>query len=236
MEKTRIHSTESFGSVDGPGVRFIVFTQGCFLKCKYCHNRDTWSYTDGYEVTTKEIFDEILKYKNYIMPSGGVTISGGEPLLHIPFITELFKMLKKENIHTCIDTSGMVKITPELKELLKYTDLILLDIKHIDNEKCIDLVGLPNKLELNFARYLSDNNIKMWVRQVLVPEYTDNENDLKRLKEFIDSLNNVEKIELLPYQNLGKYKWDVLNIEYPLKDLKPPSLEEIKKAKHILGI
>ena len=159
MKTARIHSTESLGAVDGPGLRFIIFMQGCLLKCKYCHNRDTWELNKGNEKTVDECFNEILKYKNYIQPSGGVTISGGEPLLQADFIIDLFKKLKKENIHTCIDTSGMFAINDKIKELLSLTDLVLLDIKHIDSKKCKDLVGFENKLELEFAKYLSDNNI-----------------------------------------------------------------------------
>ena len=136
MKTARIHSTESLGAVDGPGLRFIIFMQGCLLKCKYCHNRDTWELNKGNEKTVDECFQEILKYKNYIQSSGGVTISGGEPLLQADFIIELFKKLKKENIHTCIDTSGMFAINDKIKELLSLTDLVLLDIKHIDSQKC----------------------------------------------------------------------------------------------------
>ena len=200
----KVHSVESFGTVDGPGIRFVLFLQGCHLECKYCHNRDTWDINEGHYQSLDEIFDKIMRYKNYIYPRGGVTISGGEPLLQHKFIYELFSKLKKEDIHTCIDTSGMVVITDEIKELLEVTDLVLLDIKHIDDKKCKELVGRSNKLELNFARYLSDNNIPMWIRQVLVPGYTDDENDLLKLKDFIDSLKTVQRVELLPYHNIRR--------------------------------
>ena len=223
MKTARIHSTESLGAVDGPGLRFIIFMQGCLLKCKYCHNRDTWELNKGNEKTVDECFQEILKYKNYIQSSGGVTISGGEPLLQADFIIELFKKLKKENIHTCIDTSGMFAINDKIKELLSLTDLLLLDIKHIDSQKCK-------------AKYLSDNNIDMWIRQVFIPGYTDDESDLKNLKKFIDTLKTVKRVELLPYDNLGRYKWETLGLEYPMKDVKLPTLEEIQKAKEILNI
>lgn len=165
----KVHSVESFGTVDGPGIRFVLFLQGCHLQCKYCHNRDTWDINGGKYKSLDEIFDKIIRYKNYIFPNGGVTISGGEPLLQVKFLIELFTKLKDLNIHTCIDTSGMVTITEDIKKLLTLTDLVLLDIKHINNEKCIKLVGKSNKLELEFARYLSDNNIPIWIRQVLVP-------------------------------------------------------------------
>lgn len=165
----KVHSIESFGTVDGPGIRFVLFLQGCHLECKYCHNRDTWDINGGTYKSLDEIFDKILRYKNYIYPNGGVTVTGGEPLLQSKFIYELFLKLKEHKIHTCIDTSGMVAITPDIKKVLNLTDLVLLDIKHIDEKKCIDLVGKSNKLELDFARFLSDNGIYMWIRQVLVP-------------------------------------------------------------------
>ncbi|MBO4293289.1 MAG: pyruvate formate lyase-activating protein [Clostridia bacterium] len=231
-----IHSFETFGTVDGPGIRFIFFMQGCALRCKYCHNRDTWRRNGGKKLSVDELIEKILKYKNYISPNGGVTASGGEPLLQAPFLIELFKQLKKEGIHTCIDTSGMFAITDEIKELLSLTDLVLLDIKHIDDNKCKDLVGVSNKLELEFAKYLSDNGNKMWIRQVLVPGYTDDEEDLLRLKEFLSTLKTVEKVELLPYHNMGKYKWSDLGVEYDLENVKPATQEDVDRAKKILGI
>ena len=203
----KVHSIESFGTVDGPGIRFVLFLQGCSLKCKYCHNRDTWDINGGEFKSLDEIFEKILRYKNYIFPKGGVTITGGEPLLQYEFLIQLFKKLKKENIHTCIDTSGMVTINDKMKELIDLTDLFLLDIKHINPEKCKDLVGVSNKKELEFAKYLSDNGTHMWIRQVLIPGYTDDEHDLLKLKDFISTLKTVDKIEILPYHNMGKYKW-----------------------------
>lgn len=233
----RIHSMESFGTVDGPGIRFVLFLQGCHLKCKYCHNRDTWDINGGEEKTLEEIIEKIKNYKNYITISGGgVTVTGGEPLLQVKFLIELFKELKKENIHTCIDTSGMVNITDDIKELLQYTDLVLLDIKHIDDEKCKNLVGVSNKKELEFARYLSDNNIKMWIRQVLVPGYTDDEKDLLKLKEFIGTLKTVEKIQILKYHSMGKYKWEKLGLKYSLEGVRDATVEDEERAKKILQI
>ncbi len=232
----KIHSFESFGTVDGPGIRYVIFLQGCHLKCKYCHNRDTWDINGGYYSSLDEILNKIENYKNYIMPNGGVTVTGGEPLLQVHFLIELFKKLKEKNIHTCIDTSGMVDITEDIKTLLNYTDLVLLDIKHIDPIKCKNLVGVSNERELQFAEYLSQNNIDMWIRQVLIPGYTDDENDLKKLKSFIDKLNSVKKVELLPYHNMGEYKWKKLGLNYDFKDVKVPTAEEVKKSKQILGI
>ena len=232
----KVHSIESFGAVDGPGIRFVLFLQGCNLECKYCHNRDTWDINSGKYESLDNIFNKIVRYKNYICPNGGVTVTGGEPLLQVKFLIELFKKLKEENIHTCIDTSGMVAITDDIKELLKYTDLVLLDIKHIDDKKCKELVGRSNKLELEFAKYLSDNNIKMWIRQVLVPGFTDDKEDLLKLKSFINSLQTVEKTELLPYHNIGEFKWEKLGLDYPLEGIRQANDEDIKRAKEILGI
>lgn len=207
----RIHSVETLGTVDGPGIRFVVFMQGCPLKCKYCHNRDTWEINTGKTFTTDELVKKILRSKSYFEASGGgVTVSGGEPLLQVEFVTELFKKLKELNIHTALDTAGSLPINDKIKWLLKYTDLVLLDIKHIDEEKCIDLIGTSNKNNLNFAKYLSNNRIPMWIRQVLVPGITDDEQDLLKLKEFISNLNSVKKVEILPYHNLGKFKWEKL--------------------------
>ena len=233
----RIHSLETFGTVDGPGIRFVVFMQGCSLKCKYCHNRDTWDMNAGFECSVPELIEQIMRYKSYIDTSdGGVTISGGEPLLQLDFLIELFKKLKKLKFHTAIDTSGIVPISPKVEELLSYTDLVLLDIKHIDNDKCINLTGHSNKNTLAFARYLSDNDIPIWIRQVLVPGYTDDEEDLLKLKEFTDSLNTVKRIEILPYHNMGKFKWEELGQEYPLEDVPLPNKEQVDKAKELLGI
>lgn len=233
----KVHSMESFGTVDGPGIRFVLFLQGCNLQCKYCHNRDTWDINGGKYKSIDEIIEKVKNYKNYITFSGGgVTVTGGEPLLQAKFLIEFFKKLKQEKIHTCIDTSGMVGITEDIRELLKYTDLVLLDIKHIDSDKCKELVGVPNKREIEFARYLSDNNIKMWIRQVLVPGYTDEEQDLLKLKKFISSLKTVEKVQILPYHSLGKYKWDKLKVEYLLDGVRDANKEDVNRAKRILGI
>lgn len=231
----KIHSVESFGTVDGPGIRFVLFLQGCHLKCKYCHNRDTWDMKSGENILLDDIFKKIKRYKNYMtLSGGGVTVTGGEPLLQVKFLIELFKKLKEEKIHTCIDTSGIVDISEDIKELLKYTDLVLLDIKHIDDEKCKNLVGFSNKKELEFARYLSDNDIKIWIRQVLIPGYTDDEKDLIKLKEFINTLKTVEKVEVLPYHNMGKFKWENVGAKYEFEDVRPANQEDVKRAKKIL--
>ena len=232
----KVHSVESFGTVDGPGIRFVLFMQGCHLRCKYCHNRDSWDIKGGQYKSLNEVFDKIIRYKEYICPNGGVTISGGEPLLQYEFLIELFKKLKKEKIHTCIDTSGMVIINDKIKELIDLTDLFLLDIKHINPEKAEKLVGFSNEKELDFARYLSYNRKHMWIRQVLVPGYTDDKEDLLKLKEFIDTLKTVDKVEILPYHSMGKYKWKELGFKYELEDVRDATEEDVKKAKEILLI
>ena len=233
----RIHSFETFGAVDGPGIRYIIFFQGCHLQCKYCQNRDTWDTTQGTLYTVNDLVTKILRYKNYFLSSGGgVTVSGGEPLLQADFIIELFKELKKHNISTAIDTSGIIKINDKIKELINLTDLFLLDIKCINDEICKDLTGVSNKLELEFAKYLSDNNKDIWIRQVLVPGYTDNPNDLYDLKQFLDTLKTVKRIDILPYHDLGKFKWENLNLKYPLEGVRTANNEDVTKAKKILGI
>ena len=232
----KVHSVESFGAVDGPGIRYVLFLQGCHLQCKYCHNRDTWDMNGGKYKSLDDIYDSILRYKNYIVPNGGVTVSGGEPLLQVKFLIELFTKLKKQKIHTCIDTSGMVSLTDDIKKVLKLTDLVLLDIKHIDDEKCKDLVGRSNKLELEFAKYLSDNNIPVWIRQVLIPGYTDDEEDLLKLKDFLSTLNNVKKVEFLPYHSMGEFKWKELGFKYELEDVRDATSEDVDRAKRTLGI
>ena len=235
--KARIHSFESFGTVDGPGIRFVVFMQGCALKCKYCHNRDTWDLCGGTEYTLEEILTRIKKYKNYFIPSGGgVTFSGGEPLLQLKFLLEIIPILKKEGIHVAIDTSGSFNLTEDIKKVINLADLFLLDIKCINDEICKDLTGVSNKKELAFARYLSDINKPMWIRQVLVPGITDKEDDLLKLKDFINSLNSVEKVEILPYHDMGKFKWEKLGFKYPLEGVPVATSEDVLRAKKILGI
>ena len=230
----KVHSIESFGTVDGPGIRFVLFLQGCSLKCKYCHNRDTWDINSGEYKSLDDIVQKVLRYKNYIK-NGGVTITGGEPLLQYKFLIEFFKKLKEYHIHTCIDTSGMVPLTDDIKELINLTDLFLLDIKHIDPEKCKNLVGFSNEKELAFAKYLSDNNKHMWIRQVLIPTITDDENDLIKLKNFVNSLKTVDKFEFLPYHTMGEYKWKKLGFEYELKDIPAATSADVDRAYKLMS-
>ena len=217
-----VHSFETFTTVDGPGIRFILFLSNCPLRCKYCHNPDTWA-CKGKEYSVDDIVNEILKYKNYYK-NGGVTISGGEPLLQIDFVIEIFKKLKKYNMHTAIDTSGItfnVNQIEKFDELNKYTDLYLLDIKEIDEKKHIELTGKSNK--------------KVWIRHVIVPTINLDKEDLIKTKEFIDTLNNVERVDVLPYHTLGVHKYKDLGLKYPLEGVRTPTSEEIKFAKEILG-
>lgn len=232
-----VHSIESFGTVDGPGIRFVIFLQGCILKCKYCHNRDTWAPCIGTKYNSQELLDKIMRYKTYFESSnGGVTVSGGEPLLQAKFLIELFKKLKDNGIHTAIDTSGALEIADDIKELLKYTDLVLLDIKHIDDKKCIELTSRTNKYNLEFARYLDSINKDVWIRQVIVPTITDDEDDLIKLREFLKTLHNVKNVELFPYHDMGKFKWEELGEKYPLENVRVANDEDIKRAKEILQI
>lgn len=233
----RVHSFETFGAVDGPGIRFVIFMQGCSLQCKYCQNRDTWETNAGNQYSAEELLNKILKYKNYFLASGGgVTVSGGEPLLQYKFLIELFTLLKKENIHTAIDTSGNVDLTDDMKKLIDLTDLFLLDIKCINDEICKKLTGVSNKKELAFAKYLSSINKPTWIRQVIVPTITDRTEDLLALKDFLSTLTNVEKIELLPYHDLGKSKWIKLGLKYELENIRVANNNDIEYAKRILGI
>lgn len=232
----RIHSIETFGTVDGPGIRFVLFLKGCPLRCLYCHNPDTWSTYGSNCLESNEIITRVLKYKNYYK-NGGLTISGGEPLLQIDFLIEVCRLAKENNIHTAIDTSGCTfdkDNTSKFDQLIKYVDLFLLDIKHIDDSKCIKLTGHSNKNTLEFAKYLDLNKKKVWIRQVLVPGYTSSIEDLKKTRQFIETLSNVDKIEVLPYHTMGEVKYKNLNIDYPLKGVNPPSKELIETANKIL--
>lgn len=229
-----IHSYESFGTVDGPGIRFVIFLQGCPLRCKFCHNPDTWSTeTEKIKESAQDVFKRIVKYKRYFGKKGGVTVSGGEPLLQADFILELFKLCKKEGIHTAIDTSGYI-FNDKTKEVLEYTDLVLLDIKAIDEKVYKELTGTELKNTLNFAEYLNSINKKTWIRHVVVPKITDDDNLLKRLADYIATLNNIEKVEVLPYHRLGEFKYKKMGIKYALEGIEELSAERFENAKSIL--
>lgn len=238
----KIHSFFAGGTVDGPGIRFVIFLKGCPLRCKYCHNPDTWTQENALEYSVSDVTMQALKYKGYFENGGGVTVTGGEPLMQIDFVIELFKELKKKKIHTALDTSGIIfneeneNVMEKINELIKYTDLVLLDIKHIDNDKHLELTGKPNTNILKFAKYLSDKNIHMWIRHVLVPGITLNDEYLLKTKEFIDTLNTVDKIEVLPYHTMGIVKYQNLGLKYPLEGVNPPTREEVRHAKYLLGV
>ena len=269
-----VHSTESFGAVDGPGIRFVVFLQGCKMRCKYCHNPETWILVTDYSKlysdetsdaereelekkieentkllkdkgvkiearTPEDLLKQALRYKPYWKNGGGITVSGGEALLQMDFLIEFFKLAKAEGIHTTIDTAGNPFTREEpffskFNELMNLTDLFLLDIKQINDDKHRDLTGFSNSNILDLAQYLSDQGKHMWIRHVLVPTITTDEDDLRKTKEFIDTLKTVDKVEVLPYHKLGIPEWERLGIPYKLEGIDPPTDEEQKLAKSIL--
>lgn len=231
----RIHSFETFGTLDGPGIRFVIFLQGCPLRCIYCHNRDTWEPCGGREYTVDEVMKEISKYTSYMKYSGGgVTVSGGEPLLQCSFVAALFKICREKGIHTVLDTSGFVELD-NLGGLLWDTSLVLLDIKHACDESHKTITGVGREKAAGFAKQLSDMDIPVWIRYVLVPGYTDSEEDLKAAALFIKTLRNVQKIEVLPYHSMGSYKWEESGFSYPLQGVPAPSEESIEKARRLLA-
>ena len=275
METTGyIHSIDSFGSVDGPGVRFVTFLQGCHMRCRYCHNPDTWklantnavsdhqlsgnldpanaaentisdsaassSVCNYKEMTPSALIRQALRYKRYWGKEGGLTVSGGEPLLQLDFMVELFRLAKENGVGTVLDTAGQPFTREEpffskLNALMENTDLVMLDLKHIDPEKHRSLTGHTNENILAFARYLNEIGKPMWIRHVLVPGVTDDEENLHGIRAFLDTLSNVKKVEVLPYHTLGIYKWESLGIPYTLKDVDPPTSESVKRAEEILG-
>ncbi|MCD7811366.1 MAG: pyruvate formate lyase-activating protein [Ruminococcus sp.] len=231
-----IHSTESFGTVDGPGVRFVVFFQGCPLRCLYCHNPDTWNFNGGKETTAEELLEEYDSYKEFLK-SGGITATGGEPMAQPEFLAEFFAKAKAKGIHTCLDTSGAVfnpKSHEKIDKIIDNTDLVMLDIKHIDSEEHKKLTGMGNEHILAFAEYLRDRNVDLWVRHVVVPGITYNEEYLFRLGEYLSTLKNLKALDVLPYHDMGKVKYENLGIDYALKDVEPLPKEEAIKARDII--
>lgn len=231
--KGRIHSFESFGTKDGPGIRFVFFLQGCPLRCLYCHNPDTWSMKNtAHELTAEDAFSEVQKVKNFIR-TGGVTVSGGEPLLQPEFLLELFKLCKQEGIHTAVDTSGFI-LNDKVKSVLELTDLVLLDIKHINPSKYKELTAKPLEPTLNFLNYLSSINKSVWLRYVLVPGFTNDEEDLDNWAKYVSQYNNIiERVDILPFHQMGIHKWEEIGEDYKLKEVEPPTREEIEIAETI---
>lgn len=222
----KIHSQASFSTVDGPGIRYVVFMQGCNLRCKYCHNPDTWSLNTENNIEVDELVERILRCREYLISSnGGVTFSGGEPLLQTEFLLNVCKKLKENNMHISIDTAGNIDITDKLKELLKYVDLVLLDIKEIDREKHFKLTGSYNDRIITFLKYMEQINKPIWIRSVYVPGVT---NPLDLCNDSIKGMRNIQKVEVLPYHELGKYKWEELGLEYELNDISIPTQDECK--------
>ena len=234
-----VHSTESFGTVDGPGVRFVVFLQGCPMRCQYCHNPDTWKMNTGSVRSAQSLIQEYERNKAFYS-KGGITVTGGEALMQIDFLLELFTLARQKKIHTCLDTSGVTyrpgqsSYNEKLDALMEVTDLVMLDIKHIDPEGHKVLTGHDNGNILAFAKYLEEKQIPVWIRHVLVPGITDDAALLTRLGTFLGTLSNVKALDVLPYHILGVTKYDQLGMAYPLKDVPPATKEQAANAKKII--
>ncbi|QLB13388.1 pyruvate formate lyase activating enzyme [Bisgaardia hudsonensis] len=232
----RYHSYESCGAVDGPGIRFILFLQGCLMRCKYCHNRDTWDLHGGKEITVEELMKEVITYKPFMNATGGgVTASGGEAILQAEFVRDWFRACKEVGINTCLDTNGFVRRYDNvIDELIDVTDLVLLDLKELNDTVHQNLIGVSNKRTLEFAKYLEKRNQLVWIRYVVVPGYTDSDEDVHKLGQFIQGMKNIEKVELLPYHRLGAHKWATFGEKYELEDVLPPTKESLNHIKDIL--
>lgn len=241
-----VSKLETFGLVDGPGVRFVIFLQGCNMRCKYCHNPETWATdsADCKKYTAPELLDLAWKYHNYWgsnLENGGITVSGGEPLLQIDFLIELFALAKKRGVNTCIDTSAQPFVydaayLEKFDRLIELTDLFIVDIKAFDSELHKSLTGHGNENIKQMLKYLSDKKADIWIRRVLVPGLTDSEKDLRDTSDFIKTLSTVKRVEVLPYHTLGIPKWEKLNIKYPLEGINSPTDEEISRAEKLLCV
>ncbi len=234
-----IHSIETFGTVDGPGVRYVVFVKGCPMRCQYCHNPDTWEMAGGTRMSTDEILEDYEKYKPFLR-GGGLTVTGGEPLVQIDFLIELFEKAKEKDIHTCLDTSGIMfrRNVPEIYEkyvrLMKVTDVIMLDIKHIDPEEHVKLTSQPSDNIFDFLKFLDEQGKEIWIRHVLVPGITLVPEYLERLGRFMAQFNHIKALDVLPYHDMGKEKYKKMGIDYVLKDIKPVGKEQAIEAKNII--
>ncbi len=234
--KGYIHSIESLGAVDGPGVRFVVFFQGCPLRCAYCHNPDTWELNVGNQMETDEILDRMLRNMSFYR-TGGITATGGEPLMQMDFLTELFAKAKAKGVHTCLDTSGIsfnAHNTQKMDKLMEVTDLVMLDIKHIDEDKHVELTKQSGKNVLEFAKYLCGMGKKMWIRHVVVPGITLDDEHLAKLGGFLKDFDNIDKIETLPYHSLAKHKYENMGMDYPLDGTPDATKEQAEYAKQII--
>ncbi len=233
-----IHSTESFGTVDGPGIRFVIFMQGCPMRCLYCHNPDTWEYGKGQRRTADSLLEEYDSCREFV--KGGITCTGGEPLMQMDFVTELFEKAKRRGIHTCLDTSGCTfdpdnaALLEKFRRLTECTDLVMLDIKHIDSERHRKLTGRGNENILRFAEFLRDRHTELWVRHVVVPGYTDDKRSLHDLGYFLGGLTNLKALDVLPYHTLGAPKYKSLGLDYPLEGVPPLEKEQAVRAKDII--
>ena len=239
MQRGFIHSIESFGSVDGPGIRFLIFLQGCPMRCQFCHNPDSWKTGVGEEWYADDLLDKAERFRSYWGDNGGITVSGGEALLQIDFLLELFEKAHQRGINTCLDTSAQLftqkgVFFEKFERLMQVTDTILLDIKHIDDEEHRKLTRHSNQNILDCARYLSDIKKPVWIRHVLIPGITDKDEYLVQLRDFLKTLDNIQRIDVLPYHTMGIYKYEKLGIEYPLKEVNPPSADRVENAKRIL--
>lgn len=237
-----IHSVETFGLVDGPGVRYVLFLQGCAMRCRYCHNPETWAFTQENAKTPQQAFDAAFRYRNYWRNNGGLTISGGEPLLQMDFVSEVFRLAHAKGIHTALDTSGQ-PFAPENADwmarfdaMLENTSLVILDLKEIEEEKHKALTGHSNQNILAMAQYVARRGVPLWVRHVLVPGLTDDTDGLRRLDAFIKTLPTVRRVEVLPYHTLGLFKWQNLGIPYSLEGVRVPTEEEVKQAEDLLHV
>ncbi len=227
-----VHSIETCGTLDGPGIRYVIFLQGCPLRCKFCHNPDTWQLYSGKKYSVDELMDDILKYRSFIK-RGGMTLSGGEPLLQADFAAELFKECKKHGIHTAVDTSGAIPLSA-CKHAVDEVDLVLLDIKSIDTFKCKDLTGRGNEDALKLLDYLEQKGQEVWIRHVVVPGITENDDDIEKMAEYLSKYTVISRVEILPFHKMGEYKWKQMNLEYELGDTPPPQKASIEKIKSIL--
>lgn len=229
----KIHSFQSLGTVDGPGVRFVVFTQGCNLRCKCCHNPDTWNMTDGMNYTVEEVVEKCLRCKGYFGKVGGITFSGGEPLLQAKFAYEVFKMCHENGINTCLDTSGSI-MNDEVMKLLSETDRVLLDIKYINDNDYLENAGCGIDVVLSFLDYLEENHIPTTLRNVVIPGYTDNEETVLEIKRLAESHSCVDKIELLPFKKICQTKYDSMGMIFPFKDIPQPEKADVDRIKNLI--